>query len=108
MDRPQPGPWFGAQLGDQLIAAAPIDLQRLGRTSATVQCQHQMTSRSLPQGMVGHQRLELPQQFGVPTELELRLDAQLNRSQPALFERRALQIGDPLHHAAQGRSAPKP
>ena len=70
------------ELVDQPTPRDAVALERVGLATRSVQREHQLTDKALAQGMLVHERLELPDQPCVLAQRELRVDPLLERGQP--------------------------
>ena len=77
-------PRLDPEVVDQLAASLLIALQRVGLPARSVQREHQLRLKALPQRMLAHERLELADQRGVPSKREVSVDSILERRE-ALF-----------------------
>jgi hypothetical protein len=100
---------FQPEVLDQPPAGGGEDLQRVGLTSAAVQCQHQLAREALPQRVRRRQGVQVADQFGVQSKLEFGVDPRLQRGQAQLLQAGCL---DPAQRlgvgVAQRRPAPQP
>src|SRR5262249_29656790 len=71
---------------DQHAPGILIGGERIGLPAAPVQRQHQLRTQMLAQWMLLDQHLELADQLGLAPELEISLDALLERRQPQLLQ----------------------
>jgi hypothetical protein len=74
------------QLLDQHPPGVLIGGERIGLPAAPVQRQHQLCMQMLAQRMLLNQHLELADQFSLAPELEISLDAFLQRREPQLLQ----------------------
>ena len=84
MQLTQPGPWLRAQFLNQHPARIPVGGKRLRLPAATVQGKHQQRVQVLPQRISGGQATQLGDNVGVPTQMQVRIQARLQRLQPLL------------------------
>ena len=106
---PQRGTWLDTPILDQTLAAALIDGERLGLAAAAVQGHHQLPAEAFAVGVSGDQPLQLRDESGVPAQLQIGVDALLERRQPELFEGRDLRLREGLvGEIHQRRSPPQP
>ena len=88
-----PAPADGAGLDPELLAerppSAPVRLERLCLTTASVESEHQLGAQALAVGMRGNEGLELGDERVLAAEGEVRFDPRLERCQSEL-----LQTGD--------------
>src|SRR5262245_11221235 len=82
----QLGTRLDAELVDEPRARALIDVERLCLTPTAVKRQHQLAAERLAQRMLADEPLELADDIAVAAELEVRLDALLERDHPQLLE----------------------
>ena len=77
---------FDAELLDQGPAGGAVGVQRLGLSSGAVEGEHELRSRSFAQRLLGDKALELADHLGVPSPLEVSLDAVLESGEAHLFQ----------------------
>ena len=95
LDLLQRGPGIDAELIGQHRAGALVRPQRVGLTSRPVQRGHELGPEALAQRILLHPRFELTDQLRVPAELQIGIDAVLDRRGARLLE-----PGD--HRAGEG------
>ena len=97
-----------AELLDEHPARLLIGLERLGLPPASIEGEHELAARTLAKGVLAHERFELADELGRPSELELRLDPLLDRGQSQLFETAGLVLRERLvGEVREGRAAPE-
>ncbi len=79
-------PRLDAELLDERLARPPVDVERLGLSTAAVEREHELRADALAERVIPHECLELSHQVPVAAEREIRLDSLLERCQPDLFE----------------------
>ena len=77
---------FDAELLDEGPAGGSVGVQRLGLSSGAVEGEHELRSRSFAQRLLGDKALELADHLGVPSPLEVGLDAVLESGEAHLFQ----------------------
>ena len=83
-----------AQLLRQRLAETPIRLQRFSLSAASVKREHELGTEALPGRVQSDETLELGDELGVATELEISIDPVLERGKPELFQPRALSLDE--------------
>src|SRR5687768_7673842 len=84
------------QLVDEHPSRVLVGLQRLRLPPAAIEREHQLAPRALTQWVLAHERLELADEPGSATELELRLDPLLERRQAKFLQACRLVLGERL------------
>jgi hypothetical protein len=84
-------PGLERELVGKETAALLVHVQRVGLPARAVEREHQLAAQALAERIRRHQLLQLRYDLGVSAELELRLDALLQRAEPQLLE--ALGLG---------------
>ena len=96
------------QLVDEHLARVLVGLERLRLAPASVEREHELAARALAKRVLADERLELADELGGATELELRLDPLLDRRQAKLLEPRRLVLGERLvREVGERRAAPE-
>jgi hypothetical protein len=85
-----------SQLLDQPAPRVLVRLQGVRLTVAAVEGEHQLRAQVLAVGMLRDQRLQLSDDLGVLTELELGVDQLLERGEPQLVQACDLGLGERL------------
>ena len=100
--------WVDAQLLSKRLADPPIGLQRLGLPTRAVQAEQELLVQLLTQRLPRDQRLQLPDQLGVPPEGQIGLNPGLQDGEPLLLEPGALGLRERLvGELRQRRAAPQ-
>ena len=102
----------GAGLDPELLAerppSAPVRLERLCLTTASVEGEHQLGAQALAVGMCGNEGFELGDERVLAPEGEVRFDPGLERGQSELLQTRDLALGEGLEgEVCKCRSAPE-
>ena len=104
----QPLARLDAELLDQRPARVLVGLQRVGLAVRAVEGQHQLRPQALPVGVLGDQRLQLPDHLGVAAERQLGLDQLLERRDAQVVEPGDLALRERLvGEIRQRRAAPQ-
>jgi hypothetical protein len=85
LELPQVRARLEPHLVHQPATSRAVGLERLGLASVAVQREHELGTRTLAQREGANERLQLPDEAGVASEPELRLDTQLGRRQPQVL-----------------------
>src|SRR5918994_6940061 len=80
------GAGFDAELVDELSARLMVDLQRLRLASRAVQREHQVAAKSLAQRVFGDQGLQLGDELGIATHLEVGFEELFESYEPQFLE----------------------
>ena len=78
--------WLEAEFVDECRPRGPIGLESLGLAAAAIERQHELTTQSLTQRMLCHERLELADELGVPSAGQVSVDAVLEQGESQLLE----------------------
>ena len=93
-DRPLEPAQVLAGLEPELLVEQPaaglVDGERVRLAPAAVQGEHQLAAQPLAERMSADEPLQLRDELGLPAELEVGVDALLERGEPLLLEARAL------------------
>jgi hypothetical protein len=89
LEAPQLGAGLDAELVDQRAARVAVDVERLRLAAAAIERQHQLATRAFAERVLGHERLELPDELGMTARLQVGVHAVLERGEP-----QALEAGD--------------
>jgi hypothetical protein len=96
-----------AQL-EELVPGSPVGLERLGLAVRAVEREHELPGQALAHRVVGHQPLELGHQLPMAPQLQVRLDALLQRGDAELLQPGDLGARERLElQAAEWRTAPQ-
>jgi hypothetical protein len=99
---------FDPELLDQHVARLPVAVQSLGGPSAAVQGEHQLGMEALAQRVPLRQIAQLRHDVLMPAEIQVGLDADLERLQPQLLEPGSVFAAEPLGtDVGQRASAPQ-
>lgn len=86
----------------------PVGRQGVGLATGTVERQHPLGLELLAQGLLEHQRLELPEDLAVAAQVEILLDGELRGCQAQLLQPADLSGGERLGgDVDERRSAPE-
>ncbi len=96
LERLQRGSGFEAQLASQRRADALIHVERVSLAATAIQRQHQLCREMLTRWCLHQEALELGDQLGVPSQLELGVDAALERAQSQLLQAPDFALGEVL------------
>ncbi|GAA3081872.1 hypothetical protein GCM10020000_79740 [Streptomyces olivoverticillatus] len=91
----------------QQVAAALIDLERIGLPATAVQRRHQLSPQAVPQRVLVHQPAQFREESAVPPLCEVRDHAFLQRLQPCLLQTRLLRHREEFGGPAEGGAAPQ-
>jgi hypothetical protein len=75
-----------AELANQVVARVAIGRERVRLSSGAVEREHELAAKALAQRVASDESLELGDQQIVPAEREIRIDAVLERREPAFLE----------------------
>jgi hypothetical protein len=101
-------PRFEPELGVEHLPALAEDLQRVGLPARPVQRPHELGARPFLEGTLSHERLELGDEVGAPSQREVGLDSLLEREHPELLEASRLDLDERLvREVGQGSPAPQ-
>ena len=92
----QAGARLDAELLDENQACVPVGLERLRPSTRAVEREHELPTESLPEGVLGDERLEFPDKLGVTPEREVGLDSLFHRCRTQAFEPPDLGLGERL------------
>ncbi len=92
LDFPEVGAGFGAELFHQEVPGALVEGERLGLPAGAEQGEHQLADQRLAQRVLSDQPPEFRDEFGVPAERQLGVEAELHRLEPQLLEVAALDV----------------
>ena len=85
-----------------------VRAQRLRLAARAIESEHELPARALPERLVGHERLQLDDEFVVAPEVEARLDALLLGREPQLLEAGDLGLREVLvPELGERRAAPE-
>ena len=84
------------QLLDERPSSVLVDVERLRLTAATVEGEHELPAETLLQWVLSDERLELPDEVGVPAERQVGVDPLDQRIQAKLLEPTDLVLGERL------------
>lgn len=97
-----------AQLVDEQTARVPIDLERLGLSTGTVERSHQRRAKPLTQRVRVNEHFELRDEPGVSAQREVGVDAPLEGVHPELFEAEDLGLRERrVRQVCKRRSSPQ-
>jgi hypothetical protein len=97
------------QLVHEHASTVVVRLQRLRLASRAVERQHHLATELLAEGLLGNERLELADQLGVATALEVGVDSLFEGRQPQLLEPSDLTLRERLEREVrQRRASPEP
>ncbi len=103
----QLGARFDAELLDQLHPPDPVRVERLRPAPAPVPGQHQLGAQPLAQRVGVDEDGEVVDEFPVPAQGQLQLDALLGERQPAVVQPSRLRLDEHALDARQDRAAPQ-
>ena len=86
LEAAQGGAGIDAELLDEQVSDLLERLQSFGLPSAAVQPEHELAVPSLPERLLRHEGLEFGDELGVGSQLELGVDAILDRTEAQLLE----------------------
>jgi hypothetical protein len=95
------------ELVDEQTPCIPIHAERFRLSAGAIERQHELSARPFAQWMLADEYLELPDELDVASEIEVCLDAPLDRSQAQLFEAKDLGLREWLVREV-GESRPAP
>jgi hypothetical protein len=108
LERPQRGARLESELRIESLAHVAENVERLGLASAAIEREHQLAAEAFAEGMLGGQGSQLADELGVSSELEVGVNALLERGQAKLFESCRLDGREGLGRDARKRwSAPE-
>ena len=85
-----------------------IRRERIGLTARAIEREHELAREPLAKRVLARRGLELPDELGIRTELELGRDALLERPEPQLLEPVDLGLGELLQlRVRERRAAPE-
>jgi hypothetical protein len=96
-----------AELLDQDTARLVVGVQRLSLPRRAIEGEHELPAQALPERMLRDERLQLTDQVGVSTELEVRGNSFLERNGAQLFQPANLRLGERLEGEV-GKRRPAP
>ena len=97
-----------AELVDECAAGVEVGLERLGLPPGAIEREHQLAAQPLAQRVLSDERLELADELGAGTLLEVGVDALLERVEPQLRQPADLARRERLEgKVRQGRAAPE-
>src|SRR5207244_5216802 len=103
------GRGFEAEFLDERLAGPAVEVERLRLPPVSVEGDHQLAARPLAQRVVPDERFELREDLRVPAELELGVEALLERDEPQFLQARDRGLGERLvGEVGKGRTAPEP
>ena len=104
----QLGAWLDAELLDQDAPPLLKRLERLRLTSRAVQREHQRGTQTLPERLLGDERLEFAHQLGVPAASEIGLNPLPGHFEAEFLESSDVALGKPIEGKIRQRcSAPE-
>ena len=96
-----------SQLLDERVSSVLVDVKRLRLTAAPVEGEHELPAQTLLQWVLGDERLELPDEVGVPAERQVGVEPVDQRVQAKLLEPTDLMLGERLvGELGERRAAP--
>src|SRR5262249_62344361 len=98
--------WVDAELFHERPASALEDVERVRLPIAAVQREHQLAAQTLAKRMFRDERLELGHQLVMAAELEVGIDAVLDRSQMELLQPGDLALCERLGRKVGQRLSP--
>ena len=104
----KPSAGLDPQLIDHGPPGLPVNLQRLGRTVAAVQGQHQLTAQPLPQRKLLDQFGQLADQFVVPAQIEFEREPVFVGGDALLIQPARCRLDELAVYAVKRGIPPKP
>ena len=101
------GAGLGAELVDERAAGAGVGVQGGGLAAGPVEGQQELAPEALAEGVLGGERLQLGHELGVAAELEVDVDALLQRGEAQLVQVRGGGVHRLALEVGQGRAAPE-
>jgi hypothetical protein len=86
LEAPQLGAGLDAEVVDQRASRVAVDVERLRLAATAIERQHQLATRAFAERVLGHERLELPDELGVTARLQVGVHTVLERGEPQALE----------------------
>src|SRR5262249_41123535 len=108
LQRLQRGAWLQAELCRECAANALVHVKRVGLATTSVERDQQPAGRVLTRGRLGQYAVELADNLGMPTQLELSINSTLDSSHSELVEAPDLSLCEVLKREfREWRAAPQ-
>ena len=86
LELPKDGARIDPELVNKQAPRLPIDVQRLSLPARSIEREHELRAETFAEGVVAHEHLELSDNLGVSSELEVSCDPPLDAKEMNLFE----------------------
>ena len=101
------GPGWSPSFSSRSTCPSPVGLERLGLTAGAVQSEHELPAEPLSQWILPDERLQLGDDGTMPSELEIRIEALLERTESQVVQPRDLGLRPGLEPQVSQRLPPK-